>query len=331
MSALQPDARYRSTTFGGAMTSPNPVLNGRDPVSGESLQLSQNDMVVSAARVGAVGHYVPSEWRVAYDWTRFGVSDEFMRAVTAEANLWNRWARTEELSYPPDKDLSTSALFSKTAGLRRALDIAPTLCDVSGKRILDIGGSCKDSIYFIYSEAARVDQIEVSAQSQRLALDRLHKALTARSLRWEGRVFFHTVPAEQLPFGDSVFDFVFSRSTVHHLSRPDAFYEIHRVLKPGGILFFVERYLGAVGHRALRAWRGLRGVDRGTDMPLRIGELESLRGIFSTAEWHLYNVLDPLAYFLPPARGWLRRLQDQVDPSLLRGSLGTKCWVVAKK
>ena len=313
------------------MTSTNPVLNGRDPVSGASLELSADDVVVSAAHE-VVGRYVPAEWRIAYDWTRLGVSDEFMQAMTAEADLWDRWARTQEVAYPPEKDLSTLALFSRNAALKRAMDIVPTLSDVSEKRILDIGGSCKDSLYFLHSGAARIDQVEVSARSQHLALDRLRAGMSARGRPWEDQIFFHTIPAERLPFEDAVFDFVFSRATVHHLQRPEAFHEIHRVLKPGGLLFFIERYLGALGHRAVHAWRGLRRVDRGTDMPLNLEELELLKRPFSTVEWHLYNVVEPLAYFLPRGvRARLRRLQDEVDPPLLRSSLGTECWVAAEK
>jgi SAM-dependent methyltransferase len=310
----------------------DPVLSGRDPVSGSSLRLSSADVVMAADSVGpVVGRYVPAEWRVQYDWKRLGVSDEFMEAVTAEADLWNRWASTEHLNYPPNKDLSTAALFSKTAALGRATEASPSLTEVGGKRVLDIGGTCKDSVYFLHSGAARVDQVEVSAQSQRLGLERLRKTLTVRGLVWEGRIVFHTIPAERLPFEDSTFDFVFSRSTIHHLARPEAFHEIQRVLKPGGVLFFIERYLGALGHRALHAGRFIRRVDRGTDMPLDKSELNAVRQIFSAAEWHLYDVLNPLAYILPPARGRLKRLQDQMDPSFLRASLGTKCWVIARK
>ena len=237
---------------GGVAISGNPVLDGRDPLTREPLGLSPDARVVSTtSHAGPVGHYVSEEWRVAYDWRRLGLTEEFIGAVAHEAEIWDRWAHRQELSYAPEKDLSVEALFSKTAALKKARERVADLCEVSDKRVLDVGGSCKDSLYFLYSGAARVDQVEVAAQSQRLALDRLRAALSARGRTWEGRVFFHTIPAERLPFEDSVFDFAFSRSTIHHLRRREAFREIHRVLKPGGRLFFLERYLGSLGQHAI--------------------------------------------------------------------------------
>jgi ubiquinone/menaquinone biosynthesis C-methylase UbiE len=45
---------------------------------------------------------------------------------------------------------------------------------------------------------------------------------------------FHVGQAEELPFADASFDAVVARMVVHHLDRPRAFAEVHRVLRPGG-------------------------------------------------------------------------------------------------
>jgi SAM-dependent methyltransferase len=46
--------------------------------------------------------------------------------------------------------------------------------------------------------------------------------------------------AERLPFADDLFDVVYGSSVLHHLHLAAAFRELHRVLKPGGVLVFAE-------------------------------------------------------------------------------------------
>ena len=49
--------------------------------------------------------------------------------------------------------------------------------------------------------------------------------------------------AEQIPFRDGVFDFVYAIGVLHHIPRQvrsRAYAEIHRVLKPGGLLLVHE-------------------------------------------------------------------------------------------
>ena len=48
-------------------------------------------------------------------------------------------------------------------------------------------------------------------------------------------------PAEELEYDDGVFDVVFIKASVHHFEDPQkSFGEIHRVLKPGGVVVFFE-------------------------------------------------------------------------------------------
>jgi ubiquinone/menaquinone biosynthesis C-methylase UbiE len=92
--------------------------------------------------------------------------------------------------------------------------------------------------------------------------------LQANATRLGLRVHTRTADAEALPFADASFDLVFGHAVLHHL--PDlerAFGELHRVLRPGGMLVFagepsrVGDRLAAVPKRmAVRAaplWRAL--------------------------------------------------------------------------
>lgn len=73
---------------------------------------------------------------------------------------------------------------------------------------------------------------------------------------------------EELPFADGSFDLVFGHAILHHLPNPKrAFAELHRVLRPGGTIFFCgepSRYGSLPARLAMRvafavspAWRRL--------------------------------------------------------------------------
>lgn len=69
---------------------------------------------------------------------------------------------------------------------------------------------------------------------------------------------------EKLPFADGSFDIVLCHQTVHHVSHQvAAVHELHRVLKPGGILLFAEscrRFIHSLPVRLL--FRHPRGVQK---------------------------------------------------------------------
>ncbi|MTB53170.1 class I SAM-dependent methyltransferase [Lewinella sp. W8] len=146
---------------------------------------------------------------------------------------------------------------------------------VKGKKILDIGGSCIDTWRFLAAGASSVEQIEVSANSQKLGFNRIQGKLGESE-----RITFHTCPAEFLPFRDESFDLVFSRSSIHHTMRSQSIPEIHRVLRKNGMFLFFEptqtRFFNALMHTT----RKIRHVDRGTDDPLTIKDFRLLKKLF---------------------------------------------------
>src|SRR5919107_673627 len=86
---------------------------------------------------------------------------------------------------------------------------------------------------------------------------------------------YHDVAADaaELPFDDESFDLVFGHAVLHHLPALDrSFAEFHRVLKPGGTLFFAgEPSLGGdriasvpkrVAWRISPAWRAALRVPK---------------------------------------------------------------------
>ena len=84
-----------------------------------------------------------------------------------------------------------------------------------------------------------------------------HRNVAAAGLK---NVTLELVDAKGLPYAEASFDVVMSNSIVHHIPKPEAtFAEMHRVLRPGGLLFvrdllrpdstdaverFVARYAG---------------------------------------------------------------------------------------
>jgi 2-polyprenyl-3-methyl-5-hydroxy-6-metoxy-1,4-benzoquinol methylase len=98
-----------------------------------------------------------------------------------------------------------------------------------GETILDIG--CGDGMYTY--EVARSDAsiVGIDIDEQRLAVAR----------RWHGspNIQYHRMNADRLELGDEVFDKVVSFCVIEHLERgQEVLRQVHRVLKPQGLLVF---------------------------------------------------------------------------------------------
>jgi ubiquinone/menaquinone biosynthesis C-methylase UbiE len=100
-------------------------------------------------------------------------------------------------------------------------------------RVLEIGGGTGANLPYY---GAAVDEVVLLEPEEPMAR-RLERKLTNSSLR--ARVV--RAPAEALPFEDGSFDVVVSTLVLCTVTdQPRALAEIHRVLKPGGRLLFVE-------------------------------------------------------------------------------------------
>lgn len=104
----------------------------------------------------------------------------------------------------------------------------------AGMSILDFGCGIGSTIPWFKQlfPAAELFGTDVSDESLNLARERLGNAAQ-----------FDLFDEARLPYGDDRFDLVFTSCVFHHIpprKRSQALREIHRVLKPGGELFFFE-------------------------------------------------------------------------------------------
>jgi SAM-dependent methyltransferase len=113
------------------------------------------------------------------------------------------------------------------------------------------------------------------------------EVLEANARRMGVEVETAACPAEELPFDDESFDLVLGHAILHHIPElPRAFAEMHRVLRPGGVVLFAgepsERgdRLAAipkrVGLRAAPLWRRLVRAREAVHEPAGPDDGESL-------------------------------------------------------
>jgi len=109
--------------------------------------------------------------------------------------------------------------------------------DIRGKTILDIGAGTGGPALALLSKfgAAHVTGIDVEQPVIDRALE------LARIQQLQSQLDLHCVKPGPLPFRDETFDVVFSKDCfVHIADKRMLFDEIHRVLRPNGILVFSD-------------------------------------------------------------------------------------------
>ncbi len=110
--------------------------------------------------------------------------------------------------------------------------------DFSGKRVVDLGAGRTWSTRFLVGLGKPAEAVAVDIMTERyLGLE------TAEIFFAEDEIFFERLRADghDLPLVDGWADVVFSCAAIHHSSDlARLFAEIHRVLRPGGLLLFVS-------------------------------------------------------------------------------------------
>lgn len=250
-----------------------------------------------------VGAWLPGQRRVAWDWTALGVDPALVARGHEEGAIFDRWAgdRVSQIARVPVHGeggvrYGLDAWLRERPALRSAEAASGIPIALRGKRILDVGGSAQNLVYWLPERPERVDSVDVSPMTQTLGLARLRKAHGDYEAAYGTPVVFHTVPAEHLPFADGAFDMVFSWSSLHHCARPRVFREISRVLAPGGTLVVLDRYLSGPLYLAMLARRRLLSLDCGTDDPIRRAEWRGLARGMEGAWWAPFGSRVLLAY-----------------------------------
>lgn len=177
----------------------------------------------------------------------------------------------------------------ESSGLQELRD--HTVAPLSG-RVLEIGAGNGANFHRYPPAVTKL----VATEPDAFMLDRARK----RAAELDRPVELHQAPAEKLPFDDASFDAVVSVLVLCSVSdQPQALAEIKRVLKPRGLLRFIEhvRYGGAVGGAyqdvLAPAWRWLGA---GCNPNRRTAEAIADAG-FTVAEIHSFKLAPPIPPF----------------------------------
>lgn len=256
-----------------------PIQHLINPVSRKALSIKGTDLYdnenIKCAEV--------FEEDLRIDWISFNQYNELDNRVLREINKYDNWADKQSIrnSSPVvinDFNINIQKIYSDNANFKE-IDI--NLGElVKNKIAIDIGGSCIDTWRLLAAGAKEIHHIEVSKNSQKFGLERI-KSKLGKEFDLNNKLFFHTSPSEYLPFQNGYFDFVFSRSSIHHTVRDLSLKEIHRVLKKGGSFLFFEPLQNGLINKLMHISRKIRRVDRGTDNPLTKQDINLLNELFN--------------------------------------------------
>lgn len=233
------------------------------------------------------------EKEMRLDWISYNQYKELDNRVLREINKYDNWANQQNIQKTKptviaDFSINDQKIYDANPNFKNLnVDLEKL---VNGKVVLDIGGSCIDTWRLLAAGAKEVHHVEVSKNSQKFGLERI-KAKLGADFNLTNKLFFHTSPAEYLPFQSDCFGFVFSRSSIHHTARRLALNEIFRVLKRGGSFLFFEPIQTVLTNRLMHLSRKIRRVDRGTDDPLTTPDINLLNELFNEVIYYPKNFL----------------------------------------
>jgi SAM-dependent methyltransferase len=230
---------------------------------------------------------------------KHNIDDKKSRNIQYEIEKYNEWGKSAKKNInkgmykesKPKKDWYEYDLYDKNPNIRGNIDMINGVEDVEGWRILDIGGSLKDSWRFLPAGASCIHQVEPAHESQRAGIQRLESALSESKINWQDKVFFHTTVAENLPFKNEKFELVFSRSSIHHTKRKQSIKECFRVTKNGGYLLIIERRHSNLLNFLTKIYRFIRMKNRGSDKPLTKKDINLIKRLYSSFKELKYNPL----------------------------------------
>lgn len=169
--------------------------------------------------------------------------------------------------------------------LRILLDAVGSL---KGKDVLDFGcGRGHTSRIYAQMGAARVEGFDISGENIRVA------EKNAKRDQLDDRVFFRHLAAEDIDYQDASFDVAIGKAILHHTDLEKTSKQLARVLRPGGVAYFLE----PLAHnpilnlfRILTPWRRTP-----TEQPLRIKDLDIFRRDFASVSYRGFYLFSLLA------------------------------------
>lgn len=118
-------------------------------------------------------------------------------------------------------------------------------CDLKGKNVLVVGCGFGDDALRLAKLGAKVSAFDLSPDSLQIA-----RELAAR----EGLVIsFEEMPAEQMRYENSIFDYIIARDILHHVDIPLTMKEIVRVAKPEALFVVNEIYSHSITDKIRRS------------------------------------------------------------------------------
>jgi len=169
-----------------------------------------------------------------------------------------------------DEKMAPSAPFEAPTAMENRF-ILEQIGSLQGKKILDLGGGSGEAAVYFAINGADSFISDISSGMVDLAL----KAAESHNVTVTASV----CPAEQLDYPENFFDVVYLNGVLHHVSnRPDAYKEIARVLRSGGLFFAIEPL---AGNPLINIYRKMASKMRSEDeTPLTLKELTSMRPFF---------------------------------------------------
>ena len=155
-----------------------------------------------------------------------------------------------------------------------------------GLRVLDIGCGQGEATAAFAKRGARVSGVDVSKKALEVA------STLAANLGVQSD--FHMVDSYGLPFKEGEFDLVYGNGVLHHLDLRLGAFEIRRVLKKGGLGFFIEP---TTGNPLIAVYRKLAKSKRSLDEhPLTKDDFHFLSSVFSHVEMIPFQVTTLLVF-----------------------------------
>ncbi len=244
-------------------------------------------------------------------------ADDSFNHLKEEIDHWDeKVSKNPTRIWPADAitltDYFSGSLFDPSA--RRMLPELRQM-DLHDKVCLDVGGTGLSGLMVLRSGGRKLFHLEVSRQSLLCA----RKNTVQFAEHKDAEVVSVRAPAERMPFGDESVDFLISFGTYHHTDRQRSIPEIHRVLKPGGMFFFREAYVGPallpakwLSRKTRRHW----GFRPGNDNPFGLRDLFLLKKTFPNHNYAIRNPLAPFAHLVRYADRSPANRIDDVDGDL---------------